>query len=118
MINEIKPELLQYLYKLSMQYCVAKFGKEPNKLEVLEDGSLKAVYCEYCHGEHYEDEQYFSADCLTHDLVEVYEMRKKAEEEAKRQQEEQRKRKEEMRIKMEKEERRIKYLELKREFEP
>lgn len=110
-------ENLTTIYNRAMQYCVAKFGKEPDELHLLADGSFKVIYGNSCRGEYYEDEQYFEESCLTQDLDSVYEERKKAEQEA---QEKQRLKNEEERIKREqrdRENRRDQYLKLKREFE-
>lgn len=65
-----------------MQYCVAKFGKEPDELHLLEDGSFKVVYSDMNCGPCEEDidTEYFTEDCLTADLDFVYEERKRAEE--------------------------------------
>ncbi len=104
------------IYKRAMQYCVAKFGEEPNELHLLEDGSFKVVYHKYCRGE-YTEEEYFDSDCLTQDLDSVYEERKKAEEEAIEKQRIENLKREEQRKQRELEERKQQYLKLKKEFE-
>ena len=101
-----------------MQYCVAKFGGEPDELHLLEDGSFRVIYGKSCmRGEYYEDEYYFEESCLTHDLDSVYEERKKAEEEAKERQRIEIEIREREIKRQEKEQRKKEYLKLKKEFE-
>lgn len=104
------------VYKRAMQYCVAKFGEEPDELHLLEDGSFKVIYQRYARGE-YTEEEYFDESCLTQDLDSVYEERKKAEEEAREKQRIENEKREVERKKREQEQRKEMYLKLKAEFE-
>lgn len=110
-------ENLISIYKRAMQYCVAKFGGEPDELHLLGDGSFKVVYGNVCHGEYYEDYQYFESSCLTQDLDSVYEERIKAEKEEKERQRKESLKRQREQAEREKEARKDQYLKLKKEFE-
>jgi hypothetical protein len=105
------------IYKRAMQYCVAKFGGEPDELHLLEDGSFKAVNYVYWGGEEEKEEYYFDQSCLTQDLDSVYEERKKVEEEAREKQRIENEKREAERKIREKNKRKEQYLKLKKEFE-
>lgn len=109
-------EQLQNIYKQAMQYCVVKYGGEPDELHLLEDGSFKVVYHKYCRGE-YTEEEYFDASCLTQDLIQVYEERKKREEEERIKAEKERIKRQREYDAQQKEKRKQEYLKLKEEFE-
>lgn len=110
-------ESMLTVYKRAMQYCVAKFGGEPDELHLLDDGSFKVIYRRYSRGE-YTDEEYFDERCLTQDLDSVYEERKKAEEEAREKKRIENEKRDAERKKREQEQRKEMYLKLKKEFEP
>ena len=109
-------EQLQNIYKQAMQYCVVKYGNEPDELLLLKDGSFKVVYHKYCRGE-YTEEEYFDASCLTQDLVQVYEERKQKEEQQRIKAEQERAERQKLQDAQEKEKRKQEYLKLKKEFE-
>jgi len=44
-------EQLQNFYKQAMQYCVAAYGSEPNRITIEENGNLCACWEHYCRGE-------------------------------------------------------------------
>lgn len=111
-------ESLITIYKRAMQYCMAAYGKEPDELHLLEDGSFCAIFGNSCRGEYYEDEEYFNESCLTSDLDAVYDERKKREEKERERQRIEYEARENSRKLAEKENRRRNFLELKKEFEP
>jgi hypothetical protein len=100
-----------------MQYCVAKFDKEPDELHLLENGTFKVIYSKNNRGEYYEDEEYFNDSCLSQDLDAVYEERKKAEEEQREKQCIENEKWESVKRERAKEQRKEQYLKLKQEFE-
>lgn len=100
-----------------MQYCVAKYGSEPNELHLEEDATFKAIYYHSGRGEHYEEEEFFYESCLTADLDAVYEERKKNEQQQREKQQKENAEREKLRKEIDKIERKRKYEELKKEFE-
>ncbi len=70
---------LTSLYKRTMEYSKARFGKEADRIEVLDDGWLKLVFDTSCCGEYNEDYEYITPDVLTSDLEAVYQERKERE---------------------------------------
>ena len=73
---------LQSIYKQAVEYCRAKFGgKEPDKISITDLGGFEAMYEEYRFGDWETTHEYFTVDDLSSDLEEVYNQRKKEEEE-------------------------------------
>lgn len=112
---EISEELIETIYKRAMQYCVAKYGKEPGEIHI-DEGSFKAVFGYTCYGEYNEDQEYFGVDCLTADLDEVYEQRMQAEAEEQKKREAESKRQNKIREEANQRNRKAEYLKLKKEF--
>lgn len=83
---EITEKLLENIFKRSTEYCIAKFGNQPDEF-LLENGFLCAIYREYCCGETTEKREIISVSCLSEDLEKVYDERikKEAEERARKQ---------------------------------
>jgi len=113
---KITKELMETIYKRAEQYCVAKYGSEPDEIHIDEDGFC-AVFGYTCCGEYNEDIEYFSVDCLTANLDKVYEDRKKQEAEKQKKNEIERKKQEKIRKERELQKRKQEYLKLKKEFE-
>jgi hypothetical protein len=86
----ITTEDLKTIYDRAIQYCIAAFGDEPNNIEIYEDGTLIALYVDYCCGSREESSESIPIEKLTEDLDEVIKERKQREEDQriKRQQEE------------------------------
>lgn len=107
---------LKTIYQRAMQYGVARFGEEPDRIQISEDG-LNLVYITSHCGDVDEDYHVISEEDLTSDLDTVYAERKRLEEEERQKQLIERERRERERKKAEKEERRRQYEKLKKEFE-
>lgn len=113
---EITAEDLKTLYQRAMQYCHAKYGKEPSRLEISEtDGLLLAKF--YAYNTEDEKYEYINIDNLSENLDDIYAERKKIEEENRIKQEEHNKRLKQIQDKQDKVRREELYLRLKREFE-
>lgn len=108
-------ELLETLENRTNEYCKAKFGKEPDSVE-LEDGQLLVIYTHYCCGDVDEESYYIDPEKLSDDLDKLYEERKAKEAEEARKREIERKRQEKIRAEREKRNRKAQYLQLKKEF--
>lgn len=109
-------EDLKSIYIQSTQYATAKYGSEPDRIEIYSDYMLRAVWTAY--SREYDDEYIeFTMEDLSKDLEQVYKERKEreAEEAHKRKiyEDEQRKRNEQIK----KSQRLSEYLKLKKEFE-
>lgn len=116
-MENITEQLIETIYKRAMQYCVAKYGSEPNNI-ILNDGSFSARWVTNCCGEYSEDSEYFEVEDLTADLDVLY-IERKAKEQAERlAAENERKKREHDRKQQDKERRRNEYIKLKKEFEP
>lgn len=115
---DITTELLKKVYLRAEQYAIARWNKTPDRIEIQDDGTIRAVW-ELCYsGECDYDYEYISVENLTEDLDAVIEIRKKEEEEARKAHEIRMKEIERQRQLREQEQRKQQYLKLKQEFEP
>lgn len=117
MEQQITTELLQTIYERAIQYTIARYGNEPDRIEVNPDGMITARWIDSRWGEVYEDTQYISAENLTEDLDAVAKERKEKEEQERIKRDAYNKEQERKRNKLEKEKRKQEYLKLKKEFE-
>lgn len=115
---EFTTEALRTLYQRANQFIITSSGKEPERLELQEDGSITAKWEIYSRG-HYShtDEESINAEDLTRDLDEVATERIKREDEERKIRLAMDEIEKERREKAEKENRRIQYNKLKKEFE-
>lgn len=72
-------EVLTSIYQRAMQYCKARFGNEPDRLEITEYGALNAVFDKTCWGQYAEESETISIESLSMDLEEAYRLRKEEE---------------------------------------
>lgn len=111
---EITDELISAIYIRAMEFATAKWGKEPDRLEIDEYHNLGAVYDTYHCGERDTEKEIINISHLTKDLEQVAKERAaKLEAEHKKKRLEQIAR-DEQRAKHEKEQRRIQYNNLKK----
>lgn len=113
----ITEDALKTLHTRVAQYCIAKYGEEPDRLEIYSDGSIAARFITYHCSETDETIESISLENLTEDLDAVAAERKRVMEEARKKQEEEQKRQNTLRIEREKQQRKEQYLRLKKEFE-
>jgi hypothetical protein len=115
---EITTELIRTIYDRAEQYAIAKYGEKTYRVQLLDDGSISLVFGCSRYGEWEESSDEIEAKMLSADLDELAKQRKEEEEkqriETLRIQEENRIRDEKRR----KEQRRIEFINLKKEFEP
>lgn len=110
-------DLLQIIYNRAKMAAIAKFGgQEPDQIHIQDDGVICVVYKAY--NRDYDDtEEYLNTDDLTADLdILAKERAERLDKERKERLIKEAEQKEEYDRK-EKEKRRVKYLELKKEFE-
>jgi len=117
MEQTITSELLKKIHERANQFSLTKYGKEPTRIQLSEDGLLTAVFVNYHYGESDEDYEDISAENLTEDLEAVAKERKIKEEEERIKMEVYNKEQERLRNEREKERRRQEFLKLKKEFE-
>lgn len=111
----MKTEDLLTLYKRAMQYCVAAYGSEPDRIQIEDYGGLSAMwYARHCGGD--DEFKYFSVEKLTSDLDELYRERMRKEEEARQEALKQNEIRKKIREEQDKEDRKATYLKLKQEF--
>jgi len=110
-------EQLQNFYKQAMQYCVAAYGSEPDRITIEEDGTLHACWEHYHCGETEYEYEYISPESLSEDLEELYNKRKEEEEKARVKAEQERLERQKIYDTQQKEKRKQEYLKLKKEFE-
>lgn len=110
-------EQLQNFYKQAMQYCVAAYGSEPDRITIEEDGTLHACWEHYHCGETEYEYEYISQESLSEDLEELYNKRKEEEEKARVKAEQERLERQKIYDTQQKEKRKQEYLKLKKEFE-
>ena len=65
---EITEELIQTIYKRANEFCIAKYGKEPDRFQIFSDG-ICAIWTDYEGCE--KDSEYITGADLTADLDEV-----------------------------------------------
>jgi len=112
----ITEEMIETIYRRANEYAIVRFGSEPSRLELGENG-IQAVWEHYRCGDYDTEYEYITAENLTEDLDEVARKRKIEQEEHRRAEEIRRKEEMERRERLEKEKRRQEYLKLKSEFE-
>ncbi len=112
---EITTEILKSVYLMANEYCKARHGFEPEKIELEEDGTL------HCYDTDYDGDRrnhaYIAPETLTTDLIEAAEQRRIEKEEADKKEAERRKAYEAAKIQEDKERRFREYKKLKKEFE-
>lgn len=111
---EITTELLKTLYDRTHQYCIAKYGSQPDTIRIEDDGSLCVIYDGYERGD--EEYHYFSPEELTSDLDALATERIEKEKQEKIKQEAYQKEQQIIRDENEKQRRKSEYLKLKKEF--
>ena len=116
-INTVTQPLLLLIYDRAIQFAIAKYGSEPDKIQIESDGAIVAVWESYYGGEYGTDYEYITAEDLTEDLDEILKLRKAKEEDQRVAAEIQRKEFELKQRIQEQENRRAQYLKLKQEFE-
>lgn len=114
---EITTTQLQSIYNQTMQYCIAKYGTDPDRIVLLESGMLEATWISYSYGDSDYDYEYISPESLSKNLEELYIERKTMEEENRKIAEQIKIAEQKVWEDNEKEKRRQKFLELKKEFE-
>jgi hypothetical protein len=116
-MDQITDELLQTIYNRAKLAAVAKFGNEqPDQIHIEDGGIICVVYKGYSR-EYDDTEEYLNAQDLTSDLdILAMERTERLDKERKERLIKEAEEKEEYNRK-EKEKRRVKYLELKREFD-
>lgn len=112
---KITSELLTIIYERANQYAITKW-KEPDYIKLNPDGYLSAVFIDYCCGDTDVTEEYIHSENLIESLDVVAAKRKVEEEGRKIKQEAQYKADQLKRQAQEKENRRIQYLSLQKEF--
>lgn len=115
-MDKITEEILQTIYRRAREYATIKWG-EPDRISFGEEGNLYALYTTYCCGDFDETYETITAENLTEDLDEVAKQREIELEEKRKKIEIYDKQQKIIRENMEKEERKQKYLQLKKEFE-
>ena len=113
----ITTEDLKVIYDRAVQYHIAKYGSEPDSINIDENGGLTAETSSYCCGSTEYDYEYFSVEDLSADLDELVEYRKRKEEQARLERQRIRQEEEIAQQKREKERRLADYHKLKKEFE-
>ncbi len=114
---EITQELLETIFNRAVQYHIAKYGNEPDKIQIEDDGTISGITEYYYCGSHETDSENFSASNLTEDLDEIARQRK-VETDALIERQKKEALEREKRFKEEAlEKRRQEYLQLKKEFE-
>lgn len=112
-------EMIQALYDRAIQYSIAKYGSEPDRVRIEDDGQIRVTYednrPDSCESDN--DDYWINAEDLGADLDKLAEERKERERLERIAREEQRRKDQIERKKIEKENRRIQYLNLKKEFE-
>lgn len=111
-------EQLHSLYKQVMQYCVAAYNEEPYTFDILESGEIEVFYSDYVGRGEYETRNYIiQPESLSQDLEEVYNERKKKEEEVRIKCKQEEIERQKLYDAQQKEKRKQEYLKLKQEFE-
>lgn len=113
--TQITEELLLNIHLRAREYAIAKCGRLPDTLELQESGVILATYLDY-HGDYIGSEEIY-AENLTEDLDLVAAQRSAQIEEDRRKREIYEAAQKELRDRQAKEERRIQYNKLKKEFE-
>lgn len=112
---EITTELLKTIYDRAISYAIAKYGNEPDRIEINEDGSIEARW--WAHDRYNEDDvETFSAENLTQDLDEVAKERADKWEQERIARINRQKIEDEQRAIRDKAQRKSQYLQLKKEF--
>lgn len=113
----ITSELIQTIYTRAKEYATALYGRgEPDSIE-LEDDTIVARWVEYWGGEKSEEKEYISVEALSMELDEAVRQRRAKEEEERIKREAYEKEQSKLRKAKEERERRLLYLQLKKEFE-
>lgn len=114
---EITTELLKTIYTRASQFAISKFGSEPDRMRLEDDGTIYCKWITYgrC-GDVDEQTEYITAENLTEDLDVVAAEREKRLEEKKKEREAYEKAQKTIHEEREKETRRQQYLKLKTEF--
>ena len=112
----ITQELLETIYKRANEFATIRYGSEPDKIQLDNEG-ITAIWENYRCGDYDYEYEYITADNLTEDLDEVARKRQIELEERRKAEEIKRKQEQERREKVEKERRKQDYLKLKKEFE-
>lgn len=115
-MTNLTTEDLLSIYKMAIEYAKAKFGKEPDIIEI-NDGIFQAKWITYSCGDRDEAYECFRIEDLNTDLETVYNERKVQEEIQRKHNEEIKRIQDIQRAQREKEDRHFKYLQLKKEFE-
>ena len=113
---KITDELIETIYQRATEYCIAKYGREPDRLR-LNEGDLKADYIRYSCGDEDVDSYIINASNLTEDLDKVYDDRMKAKEEKRLQVMAELKKQQAFSVEQATRQRKIQYEKLKKEFE-
>lgn len=112
-------EMIQALYDRAIQYSIAKYGSEPDRVRIEDGGQIRVTYEDHgqysCESDN--DDYWINPEDLGADLDKLAEERKERERLQRIEDEKRRERLKEQREKDEKERRRIQYNKLKKEFE-
>lgn len=113
----ITEDIIQAIYTRANEYAVIKFGGEPDRIELYEDGTINARYFSYHCGQQDEESYTITAEMLTEDLEVVAAQRKLELENKRIEQLKQQKERELQQTRIDKQRRKEQYEKLKKEFE-